>query len=186
MFHVACPACGAKARAPAHYAGATVRCKKCGVQMILPGIPPPEPPVRSVTPPAVDDEPPGEDSLDQIGEMAAGPRVPPEPWYYGFLQTMTHIFLWLNVAGVVLGLLGWVLWIILVLVGAASMAGSRDAEGAGRAMAGAGVLFFLVASLPYLVGLIVWLLVALMTAGWSFLALDAARNLRVLRYAPRH
>jgi hypothetical protein len=137
-------------------------------------VPPPAPPVQrppDEEPP--DDEPAGDDSLEQISEEAA--TVPPEPWYYRFLQVMTCVFLSINVTAVVGGFLCWVLWII-------SMLAARDGDTGGPGLAN---LFFLAASLPYLVGLAVWLLVALMTAGWSFLALDAARNLRVLRYTRR-
>jgi hypothetical protein len=90
---------------------------------------------------------------------------------------MTQIYLWVNVIGVGLGFLGWLLWIFLTLGGAAA-AGRH--EGPGAAIFGAGLGVFL--SLPWLVTLVLWLLVALMSAGWSLLALDAARNLRVMRY----
>ena len=40
-------------------------------------------------------------------------------------------------------------------------------------------------TVPYLAGLVAWLLVALTAAGWSFLMLDAARNLRLIRYAAK-
>jgi hypothetical protein len=117
------------------------------------------------------------DPFEELEEVA---RVPREPWFYRFLQVMTHVFLWLNVAGVVLGFCGWMLWVFFLLLGMAGVTGvgGRDALGATAAFGLAGLL----ASLPYLGALVIWLLMALMGAGWSFLALDAARNLRVIRY----
>jgi hypothetical protein len=110
---------------------------------------------------------------------------PAEPWYYRFLAVMTHVFLWGNVSGVALASLGWVGWLLFVVAGSRSPTRPPGARPGDVAVDAGPVLLFLTASAPYLVGLLVWLLVALMAAGWSFLALDAARNLRALRYSAR-
>jgi len=181
MIHVACPACGARARAPDDYAGATVRCKKCGGQMILPGAPPPAPapsPGLLATQPIL---PSPEDSLEEVGKLAEAPGLPPEPWYYRFLQTLTTVFLWVTIIGAILGLLGWLLWVILVLFGVAGITGGTRDVGAGIGA----LLIGLFATVPYLIALVVWFLLGLMTACWSYLVLDAARNLRVMRYTAR-
>jgi hypothetical protein len=126
-----------------------------------------------------------QDPLGELGNLASAPRMPPEPWYYRFLQVTTTVFLWINVAGVAFGFLCWLGWIVFALIGAAGLAGAPHLGENERAMVGSAVFVLLLASLPYLVGLAMWLLVSLMACGWSFLALDAARNLRVVRYATR-
>jgi hypothetical protein len=164
-INVVCPWCGHKSRVPDAIRGRTLRCTKCGADFPAEPKAPPDAqprPARS--------EPTSSDAVEGV------PQVPQEPWYYRYLQTMTYVFLWVNVSGIALGLLGWIIYVIDLLRGAGHTASGWSL----RYAATVGLV-----SLPYLAALVVWLLVALMMAGWSFLALDAARNLRVIRYTAK-
>jgi hypothetical protein len=105
--------------------------------------------------------------------------VPPEPWYYRFLEIVTKLGLLLNLIGIGIGVCVWLAWALRFV---AALATAKPDE---SALVDAGANFSGMAMVPYSVGLVVWLLVALTAAGWSFLMLDAARNLRIIRYAAK-
>jgi lysine biosynthesis protein LysW len=152
-FTATCPECGATLRLLAKNHGRAVICPDCKVRFVAEAADVTSPPKQE----------------------AAPSRVPPEPWFYRFLLIITHVGLWANLAGVAIGLLIWLGSMVLALVAAGSV---KDSATGAFGLAAIGTF-----TLPYLAGLVVWLIAALTAAGWSFLLLDAARNLRQLRYA---
>jgi hypothetical protein len=175
---VACPGCGRKISLASHELSILIECAGCATcfvpsqlgQADAPQAPAPaEPsPNRPVSP--SDGE---EDDLEEID------GVPPEPWFYRFLEIVTKVGLALNLIGIGLGVCLWLLWVLRVVVALAT----AKPDDSGLLDAGAAVGSMV--TVPYLAGLVAWLLVALTAAGWSFLMLDAARNLRLIRYAAK-
>jgi hypothetical protein len=152
-FTTTCPECSARLRLLAKYQDKEVTCPDCKERFVAEAA-------------DVASTPKQEDSAS---------RVPPEPWYYRFLHVITHVGLWLNLAGVAVGMLIWLGSMVLALVVAGS---AKDWTAGAFGLATIGTLM-----LPYLAGLVAGAIIALTGAGWSFLLLDAARNLRQLRYA---
>jgi DNA-directed RNA polymerase subunit RPC12/RpoP len=171
---VACPGCGREITLASHELSILVECAGCATRFVpsqlgqadAPQAPAPAEP--SANPPVS----PAEDLEETDG-------VPPEPWYYRFLEVVTKVGLLLNLIGIGIGVCVWLVWVLRVV---AALATAKPDE---SALVDAGAIFSGMAMVPYSIGLVVWLLVALTAAGWSFLMLDAARNLRLIRYAAK-
>jgi hypothetical protein len=89
-----------------------------------------------------------------------------EPWYYGFIDGYTKIFL---ILGLAVGGVG-----ALILLGTSLLA-LTQAQGA------IGILLGVLTLLAGLLGIALWVLGLAFTASLFLLAVDAARNLRALR-----
>ena len=188
---VAC-SCGRVLKAPAKYAGKKGRCKGCGATIQIPDEPPPEtfavadPPstdgwadlapssaddaalITAVSSIDTDDE--EDDALPLSIRRAAGapsssklPFIPPEPWYYGFLVIYAR---WAMGIGLVVCALICLSGFIIATLALSSGELAGIVYGLSVMALGAfGIIPVLLASAPIL------------------LAVDAARNLRAMRYA---
>jgi len=187
--------CGRMMKAPSSAAGKRGRCKACGAIL---DIPPPanvgpeanedialaitldDPSSPRPAPPPLPDTVVGEaDNLGALigiktvprrrladGDDSPVPSLPGEPWYYRWLDLIGTIGAFLAVAGFCIGMAAG---IILVLA-----FGGRDDE-AGRFSGAPGVMV-IVSTVAATLPLFIWGMI-------MKLMVDAARNLRALRYA---
>jgi hypothetical protein len=187
--------CGRVLKAPEQFAGRRGRCKGCGATLSIPkpGPAPAPAPVEEDWPDfdpapaddavvatvigAIETEAEEEDGDDEPSARGAplthaAVKPPPEPWYYGFLVTVAHWTMGIGLAGcAAVGLVGVAEILVAIapgVEGAPTGSWLRLAVGVGTiALGAASVVPVLLASAPVL------------------LAVDAARNLRSMRYGDR-
>lgn len=170
--------CGKVLHAPESAIGRKGRCKGCGtvIEIVAPE---PEPDIRLEEPdePAPDDiginlpitveeddedphglVPPARPTPAQLDVPAR--QMPPEPWYYGVLAGYATLCIILGIAQ-----------FVIVLIVAVTLANEKSGAGAPSAM-------FVFMSLGSMLGLT-------LVASPILLVVDAARNLRAIRYNPR-
>lgn len=179
-IEIACQ-CGKVLHAPESAIGRKGRCKRCGVVIEI-AAPEPEPEIRLEEPdePARDDfginlpitveEDDEDDHLQAMVRRPAPPAqtqpagsarpIPPEPWFYGVLAGYATLCMILGIAQ-----------FVIVLIIAVTLANEKPGTGAPSAM-------FVFMSLGWMLGLT-------LIASPILLAVDAARNVRVIRYNPR-
>ena len=193
--------CGRVLKAPAQYAGKKGRCKGCGAVILIPDDPPPEtfavadspstdawgdlgsPSDEVATLAAVaasieteddDDEPPASSTHRDSGSSSLSklPFIPFEPWSYEFLDTYAR---WTMGIGMVLCALILIVGLLLALSALASGMSAQSGVPALGVITGLSVMAFGALSIiPFL-----------LASAPIFLAVDAARHLRALRYGVR-
>jgi len=182
MIEVTCP-CGRVLKAPEQYAGRKGRCKGCGAVLMIPaqaelgdpdhgGGEPPEP--QGPAPDLIVDDafvagvlapdPPPQALPQAPAETpTAAHAAPPEPWYYGFVEAIAVLVL-------IAGLFGGGVGLIV------NLPVSDPVKKEGEQVTG---------SVPAMVGYGVFLVSSVLWSSSVFVALDLARNIRAIRYAPR-
>ena len=155
IIDTTCPNCGKTSRAPASSAGKRGRCRGCGGEVLIP-----DPSVSVFLPKR------GTAAASQLPsdpDIKVAPRVPAEPWFYGFLEKYAQVVMGLG----------------LVACGGSVLVGL-----AGFAMIMGGHASGVDAMTPFLatLGGALGIIPILLAAAPVLLAVDAARNLRALRY----
>jgi hypothetical protein len=199
-IRVTCPHCGRSAEAPDAAAGKKARCRGCRAQILIPAIEPDAMPAivvddddapgviapRVPTPapalaPAPVPAPTPAPSSPIAGtpaspvappaavQAAKTPQIPLEPWYYGFLEIFG--------AGIMffggLGCMGGILFGLGNLTSPPSLPSGHEKEVSEAHIQGA--VWTIVISVAGMVPVLI-------TSASIFLTVDAARNLRALRY----
>jgi hypothetical protein len=180
---VTCPTCGSNLKFRLEHAGNKGRCKWCGATFQIPDAPAP-PPAPSDASASADESgsllPPvdeGEDSASTAAALAAAIQtdddddddddesdsdksasIPPEPWYYGFLDGYAKLTM----------TIGLIACLVVVCYGMLVCGGADPATG--FSLIGLGVLC---------------VILTLLATAPILLAVDAARNLRAMRYGVR-
>jgi hypothetical protein len=184
---VHCPACGARASVPDKLAGRKVQCPRCQVELPSPtaaGPPPADwssapPPVRRPAlqsapepGPTADADPPAPQEPDSYPPLEQVGDDEPEPWYYRFIQRYVPVLLCVWIFFITLGFVGYTA--MLLFIGAET----TKVPQLGGATAGCSLFF---AWLALAVGYALAVCGAVFAASWLLVALDAARNLRLIR-----
>jgi hypothetical protein len=121
-------------------------------------------------PPSTPTAPPWDATTEEEG----GGYEPPEPWYYGFLEKYTLAGMWVGIVCITVPFLAFT---VLLMVGGVAAAGVAGPAAAGVVGAGA-FLWWLLSALAWASAV----LALVFAAARILLAVDAARNLRALRY----
>jgi len=96
--------------------------------------------------------------------------MPDEPWYYGYISTYATIIKWIAIAGVCIHLL-------LCLVGSIQAFVTATKE-----KSGAMIAFVFAADIAALMLDALFLFFVFLGIAWVYLMVDAARNIRHIRY----
>jgi hypothetical protein len=168
LIRLKCINCGQGLRVSKEVVGSTIKCPKCKTPFTAMHSAEDEPETADPpTRPASDVEVALARGTQEFGEKRKTSEEiqGSEPWYYTFLFQFTRILLILEVLAASLAVLVWVGWLLILLV--------TDKKG------GAALAFCLV-SLPFFLWLLFAFCISVYTLCFTFVFLDAARNVRKL------
>lgn len=197
-IRVTCPNCAKSFNTPDANAGRRARCSGCGTIVLIPSqaeetydiseveaeeapiqpppraasVPPPSPPTVSID---ADNSRESAASSARKAEARSLAAAPPEPWYYRYLTIYAWVVGGVGVAQFIVALIMAILGLVMT-----SSAPASPFERMGGGAPGFGSLLF--AALVAVFTSFVFLLVSFLVAAGVMLGVDAARNLRAIRY----
>jgi hypothetical protein len=132
-----------------------------------------------------DDEPQGREAPPSSDAREEYEYLPPEPWYYGFLEKYTLTMMWVGIVLCTLPYVGFLIFLAMGLFAATAAGAAADARKPTGALPAAFALdacsaFFLLLPATLVYGLTV--LGIVFGAALILLSVDAARHLRKIHH----